>query len=141
MTRRQAPLVLMSVPHGAAAGNMLRTGILRRILEADAVRVLVVSPLAKDPDFVREVSHSRVVIEDLPPHKPAGLEARLLAVMQASYIDSDITESVKIRRLEAQANGTVRWIRAKHLLALVLAPSMVRKATRYRTRLKLTVRR
>jgi hypothetical protein len=129
---QQAPLLLMSVPHGAAAGNMLRTGILRRILEGDdAIRVVLLSPLAKDPEFVREVGHPRVGIEDLPPHKPAGLEARLLALMQAGYIGSDITESVKIRRIEAQAKGTIRWIRAKRLLAQLAAPSMVRKSTRY----------
>ena len=69
-----------------------------------------------------------MTVEDLPPHTPAGLEARLLALMQASYLDSAITESVRIRRLEAKANGTIRWIGAKHLLARVLAPSMTRHA-------------
>jgi hypothetical protein len=128
----QATLVVMSVPHGAAAGNMVRPGILRRILDRDdAVRILLLSPLAKDPEFVREVSHPRVVIEDLPPHKPEGLEARLLALMQAAYIGSEITESVRIRRIEAQAKGTIRWIGPKRLLAQVCAPSMVRKSTRY----------
>ena len=51
---------------------------------------------------MREVAHPRVTVEDLPAHTPAGLEARLLALMQASYLDSAITESVRIRRLEAQ---------------------------------------
>jgi hypothetical protein len=125
-------VVVMSVPHGAAAGNMLRTGILRRTLEGDdAIRVVLLSPLAKDPEFLREVTHPRIVVEDLQPHKPAGLEARLLALMQAGYIDSDITESVRIRRLEAQAKGTIRWIRAKRLIAQACAPSMVRKSSRY----------
>ncbi|HYU79914.1 MAG TPA: CDP-glycerol glycerophosphotransferase family protein, partial [Vicinamibacterales bacterium] len=124
--------VLVSVPHGAAAGNLLRTGILRRLLEADeAVRVVLLSPLVKDPEFVREVRHSRVHFEDLPPHRPAGLEARLQALMQAAYLNSGLTESVEIRRAEALAKGTVRWIGAKALLAKLLAPSMVRRPTRY----------
>lgn len=126
------PTVIMSVPHGAAAGNMVRTGTLARLLAADPdVRVVLVSPLVADAEFAREVSHPRVQLEPLAPHQPAGLEARLMALMQAGYLDSEITESVRIRRLEAQAKGTIRWIRLKRLLAQTLAPSMVRRASRY----------
>jgi hypothetical protein len=124
--------LLMSLPHGAAAGNILRTGVLRRLLEADeSLRVVLVSPLVKDRSFVAEVTHPRVSLEDLPPHRPEGLEARLLALMQAAYLDSGITESVRIRKAEALAAGTIRWIRLKRLLAQMVAPSMVRSATRY----------
>jgi hypothetical protein len=125
-------VILFSVPHGAAAGNMVRTGVLRRVLDADAaVRVTILSPMAADPDFVNEVAHPRVSVEPLPPHQPAGLEARLLALMQAAYLESGITESVRIRRAEAEAKGTIRWIGAKHALARTVAPSLVRKETRY----------
>ena len=87
---------------------MLRTGTVRRVLDADArVRVVILSPMAADAEFVREVMHPRVTVEALPPHSPAGIEARLLALMQAAYIDSGITESVRIRRVEAQATVTV----------------------------------
>src|SRR5687767_6241435 len=111
---------------------MLRTGSLARLLDHDRdLRLVILSPLSKDPAFLREVAHPRVSVDDLPAHTPAGLEARLLALMQASYLDSAITESVRIRRLEAKANGTIRWIGAKHLIAKVLAPSMTRKPTRY----------
>jgi hypothetical protein len=124
--------MLLSVPHGGAAGNMLRTGMLRRVLDAvPEMRVTIVSPLARDPDFVREHGSDRVAIEELPPHKPAGLEARLLALIQAAYLDSGATASVRIRRAEAIANGTVRWIRAKRLLAGLVAPSLTHNATRY----------
>jgi YD repeat-containing protein len=124
--------VLVSVPHGAAAGNMLRTGIVQRLLEADPdVHVRLLSPMARDAAFVREHSHPRVAMEDLPPHRPAGLEARLLALMQAAYLDSGITESVRIRREEALARGTIRWIGAKRRLAGVIAPSMTKRPTRY----------
>ena len=124
--------VLISVPHGAAAGNMLRTGTVRRVLDADArVRVVILSPMAADAEFVREVMHPRVTVEALPPHSPAGIEARLLALMQAAYIDSGITESVRIRRVEAQAKGTIRWIGVKSRIARWLAPSLAARATRY----------
>lgn len=128
----EQPCVLVSVPHGGAAGNMLRTGSIARLLEHDrGLRLVILSPLVNDPAFQREVAHPRVTVEDLPPHTPAGLEARLLALMQASYLNSAITESVRIRRIEAKANGTIRWIGLKHLLARVVAPSMTQRATRY----------
>lgn len=125
-------MILFSVPHGAAAGNMVRTGVLRRVLDADpSVRVAILSPMAADDAFVHEVAHPRVSVEPLPPHQPAGLEARLLALMQAAYLESGITESVRIRRAEAEAKGTIRWIGAKHAIARTFAPSLVRKETRY----------
>jgi hypothetical protein len=124
--------VLVSVPHGGAAGNMLRTGIVTRLLDSDQrVSVVIVSPLSNDPDFVKTNGHPRVRFEDLPAHRPAGLEARLLALTQAAYLDAGAIASVRIRRAEAIANGTVRGVRAKRLLAGVLAPSLVRKTSRY----------
>jgi hypothetical protein len=130
--RTDGHTLLISVPHGAAAGNMLRTGVIRQLLDNEPqLRAVVLSPMASDPQFVKEHAHPRVAFEDLPPHQPRGLEARLVALMQAAYIDSGVTESVRIRRLEAQAKGTIRWIRVKRLLAQTLAPSLVAKATRY----------
>ena len=126
------PVVLLSIPHGGAAGNVLRRGTLRRILDAfESAEVVLLSPLVRDEAFVREFAHPRVRFEDLPPHRPAGLEGRLMALMQAAYIDSGVTESVTIRRAEAAAKKSIRWIRAKRLLAGAVAPSLVRKATRY----------
>ena len=90
--------ILVSIPHGASAGNMLRHGLLARLLAADAsLRVVVASPLTRDPGFVREFAHPRVTFEDLPSHRPQGLEARIQTLMQASYLDSGITRSVQIR--------------------------------------------
>jgi CDP-glycerol glycerophosphotransferase (TagB/SpsB family) len=124
--------VFVSVPHGAAAGNILRTGLVTRLLDAQPdCAIVLLSPMAADAAFVREVHHPRVSVVDLPPHQPAGLEARLMALVQASYIDSGVTESVRIRRQEAIANGTIRWIRGKRLLSSIVAPSIVRPPTRY----------
>src|SRR4029077_15182692 len=119
MTQTAAGLVvIVSIPHGGAAGNILRTGLVGRLLDADAaVRVVLVSPLVNDAAFVNEFTHPRVSFEDLPPHRPAGMEARLLAFVQAGYLDSGVTESVKIRRAEALEKKTIRWIRAKRVLA------------------------
>jgi hypothetical protein len=126
------PVVLVSIPSGISAGTILRGGLVDRLLAADhAVDVVIASPLVKDAAFVREFERARVTLEDLPHHRPDGLEARLMALIQAGYLDSAVSESVKIRREEATRKKTVRFIRAKRLLAGLLAPSMLRKPTRY----------
>jgi hypothetical protein len=84
-----------------------------------------------DASFIREFERPRVRFEDLPPHRPAGLEGRLMAFVQAGYLGSGVTESVRIRRQEALANKTIRWMRTKQLLASSLVPSMVRPRSRY----------
>ena len=91
--------VFVSVPHGTSAGNMLRSGgLLDRMLESDpALQIVLLSPMAKDPQFVREFERPRVTVLDQPPHQPPGLEARLLAIVQASYLSQGQTESVRIR--------------------------------------------
>ena len=120
------------MPHGSSAGNVLRTGLVRRLLDAPgAPEIVLVSPLVRDTAFVREFEHPRVRFEDLPPHRPGGLEGRLMALVQAGYIGSGVTESVRIRRAEAAANKTIRWIGAKRTIARLVSPSMVRKASRY----------
>ncbi|MGH9142111.1 MAG: CDP-glycerol glycerophosphotransferase family protein [Vicinamibacterales bacterium] len=111
---------------------MLRTGLVDRLLRAyESCGIVLASPLSTDPAFVREFERPRVHFEDLPPHRPGGLEGRLMALVQAAYIDSGLTESVRIRRQEAIAKKSIRWIRAKRLLASAVAPSMVRRSTRY----------
>jgi hypothetical protein len=132
MTDAPITNVLVSVPHGGAAGNILRTGILSTVLEADrSLHVVMVSPLVKDASFVREFTHPRISFEELPPHRPAGVEARLMALLQAGYLESGITASVKIRREEALAKGFVRWLPLKKQIARAIAPSMLRPPTRY----------
>ena len=124
--------VLVSVPSGVSAGNILRGGLIDRLLEANRdVEVVVVSPLVRDAAFVQEFRRPRVAFEDLPPHMPSGLEGRLMALIQAGYLDSGVSESVKIRRAEAIAKKSIRWIRTKRLLAGLAVPSILRKPTRY----------
>ena len=91
--------VFVSIPSGVSAGNILRGGLVDRLLESNpGVQVVIVSPLMKDAAFVQEFTRPRVTFEDLPPHMPSGLEGRLMALIQAGYLDSGVSESVKIRR-------------------------------------------
>jgi hypothetical protein len=130
----QAPRhVLVSVPHGTSAGNMLRSGaLLDRMLESDsALQIVLLSPMAKDPQFVREFERPRVTVIDQPRHQPAGLEARLLAIVQASYLSKGQTESVRIRLAEARANGIIRWLGLKGVIGRVLVEPFTRNGSRY----------
>jgi hypothetical protein len=125
--------VFISVPHGTSAGNMLRSGaLLDRLLESDsALHLVVLTPMAKDPQFVREFERPRVTIVDQPPHQPSGLEARLLAIVQASYLSQGQTESVRIRLAEARANGIIRWLGLKGAIGRVLVQPFTRNGSRY----------
>jgi hypothetical protein len=119
---------------------MLRTGLISRLLaRGPDVRIVLLSPLVNDAAFVREFEHPQVEFVDLPPHQPAGIEARLLSLMQAAYLESGITESVNIRREEARRTGTLRFVRFKSLLARLLAPSVMDRRTRYDLSDRLTV--
>lgn len=125
--------VFVSVPHGTSAGNMLRSGaLLDRMLESDpSLHIVLLSPMANDPQFVREFERPRVTILDQPPHQPRGLEARLLAIVQASYLSQGQTESVRIRLAEARANGIIRWLWLKGLIGRVLVQPFTRNGSRY----------
>src|SRR5689334_22985651 len=112
---------------------MLRSGgLLDRILESDpSIHVVLLSPMANDPQFVREFERSRVTFVDQPAHVPSGMEARLLAIVQASYLSQGQTESVRIRLAEARANGIIRWLPIKGLIGRVLVQPFTRKGSRY----------
>ena len=127
MTAGQVPgrTVFVSVPHGTSAGNMLRAGaLLDRLQEFDpSLEIVLLSPLVNDPAFVREFDRPGVLMVDLPPHKPGKLEARLVTLVQAAYLSRGLTESVRIRMMEARANGIIRWVGLKGLIGrLVSAP-------------------
>ncbi len=125
--------VFVSVPHGTSAGNMLRSGgLLDRLQEFDpTLAILLLSPMAHDAAFVREFERPGVTVADLPAHQPAGLEGRLLAIVQASYLSRGQTESVRIRLQEARASGAIRWLGVKDLIGRVLAEPLACNGSRY----------
>lgn len=125
--------IVISVPHGTSAGNMLRAGgLLDRVLEADrSIKVVLLSPMARDAAFVREFTRDRVEMVDQPAHLPMGLEARLLAIVQASYLSRGQTESVRIRLAEARANGIIRALPVKAALGKILVEPFTHNGSRY----------
>ena len=112
---------------------MLRSGgLLDRVLEADpTVTVVLLSPMARDAAFLREFSRDRVQFVDQPAHTPMGLEARLLAIVQASYLSRGQTESVRIRLAEARANGIIRALGVKAAIGRLIVEPFMRSGSRY----------
>jgi len=112
---------------------MLRAGgLLDRVLDADrSLKVVLLSPMARDAAFVREFTRDRVAMVDQPAHTPMGLEARMLAIVQASYLSRGQTESVKIRLLEARANGIIRALPVKAALGRILVEPFTHNGSRY----------
>ena len=128
-----ANAIFISVPHGTSAGNVLRAGSLLDHIRAahPDVQIVLLSPMARDPAFTREFERPGVIIEDQPAHLPSGLEARLLSLVQASYLSGGQTASVRIRLQEAQAQGIVRWLGVKALLGKVLVEPFTANGSRY----------
>ena len=102
---------------------MLRAGgLLDRLQEFDpALQVVLLSPMARDAAFVKEFERPGVLLLDQPAHVPSGLEARLLSLVQASFLGRGRTESVRIRMMEARANGIIRWLGLKSLLGRLVS--------------------
>ena len=90
--------VLLCVPSGTAAANLLRTPVFRRVRDAPEVETLVVvSPLAREAGFREELAHDKVRFEELLPHEPGWLERRIIRVLQEKYVKTMPTESMRIR--------------------------------------------
>jgi hypothetical protein len=117
------PCLLWVVPNGSSAGNVLRTGVLARVLDsAGDPRVVLVSPLSADSTFRSEFAHPRVSFELLPPHVPAGVERRLLGLVQARYLEARTTETIRIKLAAGHAGTALRYRRLKALIGRALAP-------------------
>jgi hypothetical protein len=125
--------VFISIPHGTSAGNMLRAGrLLDRLRRFDPSRpIVLLSPLSRDAAFVKEFGRPGLQMIDLPGHQPRGLEARLNAIVQASYLSKGQTESVRIRLEEARASGIIRFLAVKGLIGRALVEPFTRTRSRY----------
>jgi len=123
MTTAAAPSLLWTIPNGSSAGNVLRSGVLARLLDdVRDLRVVLVSPLAGDAAFTGEFAHPRVAFEPLPPHVPSGLEGRLLGLVQARYLEARTTDTIRIKLAAGHAGAALRYRRAKALLGRALSP-------------------
>lgn len=114
--------LLWSIPHGATAGNILRTGVLASVLDASPdLRVVLLSPLSADPAFTCEFAHPRVAFDVLPPYVPTGFDGRLLGIIQARYLQICKTDTLRIRGPK-EFPGASRFRAIKRALGRAIAP-------------------
>jgi hypothetical protein len=106
----RAKTILLCIPSGTPAANLLRTGVLDRLCESPLVgRVVIASPLVSEAHFRAEFGHDKVGFAELQPHEPGWLERRIIRVLQERYVKTMPTASMRIRvarerRLELAAS-------------------------------------
>ena len=104
--------LLLGVPSGTAAANMLRTAVFSTLKEAvPEIRLVVLSPLSGEPHFVEEFASPKVQLEYMPPYVPGALERRLIRVLQEKFVKRMPTESMRIRVARAKrAEHEIRYL-------------------------------
>src|SRR5581483_3809662 len=71
-----AKTLLLAIPYPVRARDLLRNQAFQ-ILKSSGHRIVLLSTLAGDPQFIREFSHPNVVIEPLRTVQPGRLESYL----------------------------------------------------------------
>lgn len=70
--------ILLTVQTGMAARDLIRCGPLSRVLEHPDARVVLLTPGSRDPAFLVEVRHERVVVLPQRPYAPSTMLWRLM---------------------------------------------------------------
>jgi hypothetical protein len=122
-----ARTIVLCVPSGQTAATVLRGTPYRILREEPDLRLVILSPLVRDPAFVAEFSGPGVELRELVMHRPARLEGRLLRLLQASHLRERPTPGRRVRHDElAHREGRRAAAAARALLAR--APSRVWRA-------------
>src|SRR6266508_4635128 len=104
--------VLLCIPSGTPAANILRTSVFPLIRDDPAVgSIVVLSPLVGEPHFAEEFEHEKVRFEPLLPYEPGWLERRFIRIMQEKFVKTMPTESMRIRVARAaKVEQEVRYL-------------------------------
>lgn len=127
MSPSRAPTLLLYALQLINARNMLRSGVLEEIrLRAPESRVVIVSPLARDPRFVAELQDERTVVEYRPEYTLGAVQARLTSLAIERFVRVHPTRATQIRwqrqeNVKAQKNRGLA-VRAKAALGNVPLP-------------------
>src|SRR5919199_5787892 len=70
--------IYLSVQTGMVVRDLLRCGPLDRLLSHPEVRVILLTPGVRDPAFIKEFEHPRVVIVPQRPFAPTPMIWRLM---------------------------------------------------------------
>lgn len=116
VVRPDARTLLLCIPSGTPAANLLRTGVVARVRDDPSVRrIVIVSPYAVEPYFVEEFGGPKVGFAELAPGVPGWVERRFIRVMQEKFVKPMPTDSMRIRvaraeLLEREGQREVRYL-------------------------------
>ena len=116
ISRPAGRTMLLCIPSGTPAANLLRTGVFDRLREDAGVgRIVILSPYAAEERFVEEFGGPKVGFAELAPGVPGWLERRFIRVMQEKFVKTMPTESMRIRvaraeLLEREGQREVRYL-------------------------------
>ena len=71
--------IYLTVQTGIVARDLLRCGVLDRVLQHPDARVILLTPGERDPAFRAEFSHERVVLAPHRPYSPSTMKWRLMS--------------------------------------------------------------
>jgi hypothetical protein len=101
--RPAARTVLLCIPSGTPAANLLRTAVFGLLRDDPSVgRLVIISPYAADQSFREEFDGPKIGFADLAPGVPGWLERRFIRVMQEKFVKTMPTESMRIRVARAE---------------------------------------
>jgi hypothetical protein len=103
--------ILMTVAHGLVARNLLRTGFLESIKKTSGIRVVILTPGARDRKFREEFESENVIIEDLALNELRAFRENLFNALHSAMV---FTETTKIKFKDRIAKN--KLIAVKYLL-------------------------
>lgn len=83
---------------GESHRNLLRTEVLDTLLRVTGLRVVVVSPLGREPYFREEFASRGVIVEPLPKTRVGFLERRLKDLKLYLWSEKELTSTFRIKR-------------------------------------------
>ncbi len=97
----------MTLPGGSIASFILRSSTFDVLKSQPNLRIVLLTPLIQDEEFVKEFASERVIIEDLPLHQPSWGESLALRLARESFVRKTDASTIQIR-LAAAASARSR---------------------------------
>lgn len=95
------PCVVLAIPSGHNVSNLLRSEFLPALVDSGA-SVVVLSPFAADPSFVREFTRDSVEVAVLPPWKPTPAERVVDSALSERFLRDTGLRAVRLQRDRAR---------------------------------------
>jgi len=98
--------VFITIPMGLIYRNIIKSGVFDYLKQA-GIRIIVLTPAYQDKEFINEVKDENVIIEELIPYLPQGLE-KAIVNFKNNLVHTETTE-VKLA-VERDNHHYAAWI-------------------------------